>query len=242
MRPFFTYFGGKWRAAPKYPAPRYGTIIEPFAGAAGYSVRYADHNVILVEMNPVIVALWKYLIKVSAAEIRRLPLKVENVESLKVCQEAKWLIGFWLNSGNVRPVKAPSTWMLGNTKPGSYWGEAIRDRIALQVEQIRHWAIFEGNYDIAPDLTATWFIDPPYHNRSGAIYPYGSKMIDYDTLGDWCQARSGQTMVCEAEGAVWLPFKPFQVIRALSGANGKSYSREAIWSRDDSPEDAWALV
>jgi hypothetical protein len=32
LRPFWRYYGGKWRAAPRYPAPRYDTIIEPFAG------------------------------------------------------------------------------------------------------------------------------------------------------------------------------------------------------------------
>jgi len=42
LRPFWRYYGGKWRAAPSYPSPRCETIIEPFAGAAGYSLRYPD--------------------------------------------------------------------------------------------------------------------------------------------------------------------------------------------------------
>ena len=41
LRPFFCYYGGKWRAAPKYPPPEHDTIVEPFAGAAGYATRYA---------------------------------------------------------------------------------------------------------------------------------------------------------------------------------------------------------
>jgi hypothetical protein len=34
LRPFWRYYGGKWRAAPRYPRPTHDTIIEPFAGAA----------------------------------------------------------------------------------------------------------------------------------------------------------------------------------------------------------------
>ena len=50
MRPFFGFYGGKWRDAPKhYPFPEHDTIVEPFAGSAGYSVRYSDRNVILGE-------------------------------------------------------------------------------------------------------------------------------------------------------------------------------------------------
>lgn len=40
LRPFFTYFGAKWRAAPHYPPPTHPTVIEPFAGAAGYALRH----------------------------------------------------------------------------------------------------------------------------------------------------------------------------------------------------------
>ena len=35
LKPFFTYYGGKYRAAPKYPEPVHGSIVEPFAGSAG---------------------------------------------------------------------------------------------------------------------------------------------------------------------------------------------------------------
>ncbi len=35
LKPFFCYFGGKWRAAPHYPTPKHAEIVEPFAGAAG---------------------------------------------------------------------------------------------------------------------------------------------------------------------------------------------------------------
>jgi hypothetical protein len=53
VRPFFGYYGGKWRDSVKhYPKPQFETIIEPFAGSAGYSLRYASHNVRLYEIDP----------------------------------------------------------------------------------------------------------------------------------------------------------------------------------------------
>ena len=55
MRPFFGFYGGKWRDAPKYyPAPEHDTIVEAFAGSAGYSVRYADRKIMLGEKDGVI--------------------------------------------------------------------------------------------------------------------------------------------------------------------------------------------
>lgn len=74
MRPFFTYFGAKWAAAKRYPEPTSGFVVEPFAGAAGYSVHWEVPRVILLDTDPNIVGTWKYLIGVSAAEIRSLPL------------------------------------------------------------------------------------------------------------------------------------------------------------------------
>lgn len=95
MKPFFCYFGGKWRAAPRYPQPRFATIIEPFAGAAGYATRYADRNVRLYDVNPVVVGVWDYLIKASPSDVMGLPTKITSTDDLppSVPQEARWLIG-----------------------------------------------------------------------------------------------------------------------------------------------------
>lgn len=73
MRPFFCYYGGKWRAAPLYPQPEHGTIVEPFAGAAGYATRYPLNRVVLVEKDPILAGLWKYLTRVTARDIWALP-------------------------------------------------------------------------------------------------------------------------------------------------------------------------
>lgn len=73
LHPFFSFFGSKWRLAPSYPRPEASTIIEPFAGSAGYSLRYPAHRVKLFDIDPVVVGVWKYLIAVSERELLRLP-------------------------------------------------------------------------------------------------------------------------------------------------------------------------
>jgi hypothetical protein len=35
LKPFFCFYGGKWRVAPHYPAPEHTMVVEPFAGASG---------------------------------------------------------------------------------------------------------------------------------------------------------------------------------------------------------------
>ena len=79
--PFWCYYGGKFRAAPRYPKPAYGTIIEPFAGAAGYALRYPDLEVILVERYAVVAEMWRYLIGTTPEDVRRIPT-VEHVDDL----------------------------------------------------------------------------------------------------------------------------------------------------------------
>jgi hypothetical protein len=233
MRPFFSFFGSKWRVANYYPKPTHNTIIEAFAGSAGYALRYPIHQVRLFDLDPVICGLWDYLIHVTPAEIKRLPLVFSHIDELNVCPEAKALIGFWLNKGSVQPAKSPSKWMRDYQarQPGcTYWSAAVVERIASQVESIRHWTISQVSYADIPDLgPATWFIDPPYED-AGRAYKFHS--IDYVNLGEWCRTRRGQVVVCENAGAEWLPFRPFRTIKGLEGSRGGKKSVEVIWTND----------
>lgn len=147
VKPFWTYYGGKYRAALRYPYPVHNTIVEPFAGAAGYALRYANRQIILVEKNPKVAAVWRYLLRVSAAEVRALPLMEpgQAVDDLGVCEEARYLIGFNLNKGAVSPSRSPSAWMRSGKASSQFWSEARRTRIAEQVDQIRHWVLIEGD-------------------------------------------------------------------------------------------------
>jgi hypothetical protein len=230
LRPFFGFYGGKWRDTPRnYPPPQHHEIVEPFAGSAGYSVRHgASHAVVLCDKDPVIAGVWKYLIGVSPAEILMLPDVPlgGTVDDLDVCQEARWLIGFWLNRGAARPCKRPSKWMREGVRPGSFWGDRVRQRIASQVTSIRHWRVFNRDYrECGVSQSATWFIDPPYR-EAGKHYAYGSDAIDFEDLGRWCQSRPGQTIVCEGPGADWLPFK---TVGSVKTTRAGKRATERVW-------------
>ncbi len=172
-RPFFGYYGGKWRDALKhYPEPQHATIVEPFAGSAGYSLRYPSRKIILCEIDPVLSEVWRYLIRVKAKDILAIPdLALDgSVDDLKVCQEAKWLVGFWLNRGAASPRKSPSKWMRDRIRPGSFWGQRVRQTIANQVDAIRHWELRNCSYAECPTpRRATWFIDPPVRGSRQAL-------------------------------------------------------------------------
>jgi site-specific DNA-adenine methylase len=229
VKPFFTYYGSKWRAAGSYPAPLCETIIEPFAGAAGYSVRHYRRKVILIDLDPVVCGVWRYLISASSAEIEALPLlrEGESVEDLSVSQEARWLIGFCCTKGSAKPNKTLSAWGRDPKYSAQFWGEKVRERIARQVEKIKHWTIIEGDYKEAPNVEACWFIDPPYEV---AGKHYRKKFDKYSELAKWCKSRRGQAIVCEAKGAKWLPFKDHATIKANESKHGKKVSHEVIWT------------
>ena len=232
LRPFFSFYGGKWRVTPKhYPPPEHDTIVEPFAGGAGFSLRYSDRRVVLCDLDPVIAGVWRYLVSVSPGEIRAIPdMPLDgSVDDLPIPQEARWLVGFWLNRGGSRPKKRPSAWMRNGIRPGSFWGERCREVIASQVESIRHWEVLECDYRDCPvSGAATWFIDPPYEN-AGKHYRLGSSGIDYKNLGEWCLSRQGQVIVCESDGAQWLPFEPLAHIKTT---RRNRPSKEAIWLKN----------
>jgi D12 class N6 adenine-specific DNA methyltransferase len=225
--PFFTYYGGKWRIAKRYPAPTEKLLIEPFAGSAGYSVKWEHPKVHLFDLNERIIGVWQYLISATVKEINSLPLTVNHVDDLKICQEGKWLIGFWLNKGCVEPMKSPSAWMRSGIRPNSMWGEVIRNRISKQLPLIRGWKATLGSFADIPNARASWFIDPPYEAQGGL---YTHNKIDYLELSEWCRSRSGQVMVCESKGARWLPFKEFYIAKGLEGPRGKKKIHELFWS------------
>lgn len=226
IRPFFSFYGGKWRDTPRhYPAPSHSTIVEPFAGGAGYSLRFPDLDVVICDIDPVITGVWRYLIGASSSDILSLPDVDGCVDDLAVCQEARWLIGFWLNRAAAAPRKKPSAWMRSGVRPGSFWGPRVRERIAGQLSAIRHWRVIEGDYTATADLgTAAWFVDPPYEG-AGSHYVHGCNAIDYGDLAAFCRARRGQIIVCENHGAAWLPFS---LLRDVKTARSKR-SAEAVW-------------
>lgn len=213
------YYGSKWRLAPKYPVPKHGKIVEAFAGGAGYSLLYPDLDVLLIDCDERTFAVWDFLINASRSDIMAIPLLEPGqlVDSLNLDLGRSSLIGWWLNQAS---ASGPSN---NSSYPRAKWTEGTRSRIAVSVEYIKHWKVVHGSYEDAPDIQATWFVDPPYQ-KDGVQYRHGSNDIDFEALGEWCKSRKGQTMVCENLGAKWLPFKPFVVQR---GSTRKSI--EVVW-------------
>ena len=227
MRPFWMYYGGKWRLAPRYPAPRYDRIVEPFAGAAGYSVRHNAPIVKLYDTDPIIVGVWRWLIKATIHEVMSLPDigEGQTVDDYQMCPEARWFVGFWMNKGVAQPRQRPSAWLRAGVRPRSNWGAEVRARIALQLAQIRHWHVNLRHYAELPTYAATWFVDPPYQGKAGSHYTQGSGAIDYGHLAEWCSSLRGQVIVCERAGAQWLPFEPL-----CNAKTSRGHAREVAWT------------
>ncbi|HEX8693428.1 MAG TPA: hypothetical protein VF746_13470 [Longimicrobium sp.] len=235
LKPFFSYYGSKHRIADHYPTPQTRRIVEPFAGSAAYACRWFRLDVLLIDANPKVAGVWDYLIRARSSEVLALPLLAdgEGVEALgAVPQEARWLVGFWLSKGAAHPPLSRSAWAREPKWHRQFWGEHIRARIAHQLQCIRHWKVRCANYWDSPDARADWFVDPPYEGRAGNHYRrFGSKGFDYAALASWCVERHGQVMVCENEGAAWLPFGPFRVAAGMNGTRRSGISREALWHR-----------
>jgi site-specific DNA-adenine methylase len=216
----FSYYGSKSKVVDLYPSPKFGKIIEPFAGSARYSLKYFDREVLLVDKYQVIVDVWHYLQQASPADILKLPKiqKGEKVSDYKVSEiEAKFL-GFLVQGGQGQPRNSTGT------LDGINVERDLRN-IAKQLHKIRHWKIVCQDSVTIENTEATWFIDPPYQFGGEYQYKFGNKQIDFRALGEWCKSRNGQIIVCENTKADWLPFYPMRPMRGTIQT-----TTEAIWS------------
>lgn len=223
--------------APSYPAPRYSLIIEPFAGAAGYSTRHNPDACILNDAFAVIADLWSGLIASSSEDILCLPCPLPAgtvIADLRVPSWAESLIGFALHPGAQRPRRTVTGGWRGADYSSQHkmntWSPALRDRVASQVPLIKHWESRCGTYREMPDVEATWFIDAPYQGSQGSCYAVAG--IDYDDLADWCTSRRGQVIVCESTEATWLPFRPLGTFRGKPGKGRSGVTSESVWCND----------
>src|SRR3990167_5524783 len=159
--PFFTYFGAKWRRAIQYPPPTHDVIVEPFAGAAGYALTYAHRDVVIMDVDENVADTWEFLLAATADDLRSIPDIPDGgtVDDIDAPRGARLLAGWWCHLGCTAPGKRPSTW---SRSSGRFWGQRIRERLARQIGAIRHWTFIRASYEAAPDVDATWFIDPPY--------------------------------------------------------------------------------
>jgi hypothetical protein len=221
----FGYYGSKSNVAKYYSEPKLDTIVEPFCGAAWYSL-YGDRwkkRVILIDKYDVIIRIWKYLQRVSPEEILAFPRLVwgESTDDYQYpCIEAKWLHGMLITASPSQPKKK-----------ASYWKTEIRPNtqnyklqfIADNLYKIRHWEVLIGEYYCLGDIEATWYIDPPYQ-FGGQYYRYGNRGFDYGRLAGWSKSRMGQAIVCENTKADWMDFTPL-----VKNHGSKKNTIEAVW-------------
>ena len=215
----FYYYGRKKQIAKHYPAPNFDTIIEPFAGSAAYSLFQNNwkKRVLLFEKDPKVSAIWEWFIHdATVDEIKKLPdLKVgeKSSEFLHIIHAATKM-AFHFKTIKVTPILERN------------W-EISRRIFAENLYKIKHWEIYCDDYTTAPDIEATWFIDPPYKHLPGLGYKFSRKMQDYNALADWTKNRKGEVICCEGEYGDYLPFQP---LLELKGVAGKS-SKEVIYYR-----------
>lgn len=224
MRPFFPYYGSTWNRARYLPPPRHQLVRERFAGSAGYSLFYNCPRVDLTDKDPLVAGLWAYLMRASATEIMALPEIPEvgdNVDNYAIPQEAKWLIGFWLNRGSAQPKKSRTAYSARTDKAQLNWGAKAKERIASQLPILAGWTIREGNYDEGPADECTWLIDPPYVDKGKF---YREKFSGHADLGRWCRSLPGSVIVLEGSGADWLPFFSLGEFKTSRGK-----SEERVW-------------
>jgi site-specific DNA-adenine methylase len=203
---FFSYYGSKSKIASKYPAAKYGKIVEPFCGAANYSVQNFENEVYLTDLNENIIEVWEFLINASEKDILELPRFKAGLDlrTLNLSESERKFCGFWANRGSRNPCNIVSKW--AGASNGAGYFENVKKEVAANLYRIRHWKIKKLSYeDLQTDFKATWFIDPPY--QKGGEH-YAKSNIDYKQLAEFCKSVKGLAIVCENENGNWLDFKP----------------------------------
>jgi site-specific DNA-adenine methylase len=225
----FSYYGSKSKIAHLYPAPKFRRIVEPFAGSARYSLLHWENEVLLCDLSEYVFEVWNYLLQASEKDILSLPdvpSKVSLDEYTSLSTAERYLIGFHLCRGKMKPRK------VGHGQNG--WARD-KFRIAKDLHKIKHWRIVQGVFTSIPNHAATWFIDPPYktvQEREGNSDRYKHWSIDYDDLAKFCLSRDGQIIVCEGEGADWLPFKLLTTVNANTNNSTVKKNGEYIYAQE----------
>jgi len=237
VHPLFKWFGSKWQSAVRYPEPLYPEIVEPFAGGAGYSLRYPDRQILICENNLHLAVLWPWLIgEATEAMIRDIPINVPigtDIRTMGLSTGQEHLLKSWQRTNSVGDCWTISKW---GHLPGQ-WTANTRARVAEDVGAIKHWQFqTDGLAVMRAGATepGTWFVDPLYEFN----YQYGIKAPhDYLELGALCRAIPGQIVVCEAicpkTGArpKWLPFQDFgESVTSRRKAHENHHSKELIWT------------
>lgn len=216
----WSYYGSKSKIVKYYPRPKYGKIIEPFAGSARYALKYWDREVLLMDKSKDIIDIWHYIQKASPEDIKRMkcPAAYSKIDRKEFdCDGQFLLMKYLIVQGAFRGNYTVSKW-------GAMRFERNRKNIVENMHKVKDWTIVHGCYTDLPNEKATWFIDPPYVT-GGHKYPQSNKRIDYQHLGEWCRQREGQVIVCENSTASWMDFQP--LVRTNTS---KGFSHEVMYT------------
>ena len=217
----FYYYGRKKKLAKFYPQPKYDTLIEPFAGSAAYSL-HGDNwqkNVILIEKDERIYKIWKWFIEeATEQDILNLPDLKEGDYTSDFLQILHMVTKGAFVRKKVKVTKIMErNWRIN--KPA----------MAKNLYKVKHWQIINGDYSDAPDVEATWFIDPPYFSDAGMGYNHNCKDINYGDFTDFILSRKGEVICCDCEEADYLPFESLVELSAVAGKK----SKEMIFYQDN---------
>lgn len=233
LSPFFKYFASKNKLACRYPAPKHRKITESHCGSAGYACNHSDHDVLLCDVDPRVTTIWDYLIHVTSEEVMALPLLEpgQSIDTLHVCEEARLFLSCCVNTSQFR--KSLTSWKNGQNT--GLWGPTWREKVARQVQFIKHWKVVCTSYNELPNERCTWFVDPMYQGMEHHYAASRTHPTDYEHLGQWCRSRLGQVIVCESMRATWLPFQPLGASAVQGGMlnQHKGTCTEAIWTAEN---------
>lgn len=234
--PLFKWFGSKWTASKHYPMPEHESVVEPFAGGAGYSLRHFTKKVTIAETDPHISQLWKWIVmEATETDVRAIPLGLTigtDIREVGLSHGQALLLKTWQRTNNVGSCWTISSW--GNLS--GQWTENTRSRVASEINLVKHWKVTDDGFALMKnhcDL-ATWFVDPPYQFN----YQYRGSAFDYASLATHVASLNGQIIVCEAvcpkTQAVpnWLPFVPFrETVTSRRKTNNNHHSKELVFTR-----------
>lgn len=238
----FKWFGSKWQAAKRYPAPEHDLIIEPFAGGAGYSLNHCERRVVLWDDDPLVSELWRWLIReATSSDVLEIPLGLPigaDIRALGLSRGQALLLKHWQRTNNVGDCWTVSPW---GHLPGQ-WTANTRARVAEEVSLIKHWQVEHSlslqNTPWSVGAPATWFIDPPYlynyrYSRSLPVFDHQLLAervtgIDRRSLVIACEALHKETRAIPD----YLPFgESHRQVTSRRKSSQSHHSSEALYVR-----------